>query len=75
MFGYVITFLKLVGKHFAHMVQKLDNWLAQGSDVPTLSVIIHDCQEIIIPCVPFESLGSNVNKYGGFKSRCLQNLQ
>ena len=24
-FGYVITFLKLVTKHFAHVVQKLDS--------------------------------------------------
>ena len=39
-FGYVITFLKLVTKHFAHVVQKLDSWLAQGSDDPTLSLFM-----------------------------------
>ena len=37
-FGYVITFLKLATKHFPHVVQKLDSWLAQGSD-PTLSLL------------------------------------
>ena len=36
-------------------------------------LIIHDCHKIIIPCGPFESLGSNINKYGGLKSRYLQN--
>ena len=39
-FGYVITFLKLVTKHFPHVVQKLDSWLAQGSDDPTLSLFM-----------------------------------
>ena len=28
-----------------------------------LPFIIHDCHLIIIPCAPFESLGSNANKY------------
>ena len=36
-------------------------------------LIIHDCHLIIIPCATFESLGSNANKYGCFKSRYLQN--
>ena len=40
-FVYVITFLKLVTKHFAHVVQKLDSWLAQGSDDPTLSLFMN----------------------------------
>ena len=35
-----MTFLKLVTKHFAHVVQKLDSWLAQGSDDPTLSLFM-----------------------------------
>ena len=37
------------------------------------NTIFHDCRLIIIPCAPFESLGSNVNKYGCFKSGYLQN--
>ena len=32
-----------------------------------LPLIIHDCHLIIIPCKPFESLGSNADKYGCFK--------
>ena len=39
-FGYVITFLKLATKHFAHVVQNLDSLLAQGSDDPTLSLFM-----------------------------------
>ena len=37
-------------------------------------LIIRDYHLIIIPCAPFESLGSNANKYGCFKSRYLQKI-
>ena len=39
-------------------------------------LIIHDdCHQIIIPCVLFKSLGSTVNKYGGFKCSYSENLR
>ena len=66
-FGYIVTFLKLATKHFAHTNQTAD-WLREQMILP---LIIHDCDQNIIPCAPFESLGSNINKYGGFKSRVI----
>ena len=56
---------------FPHVVQKLDSWLAQASDGPTLSLFMIVTKLLL--CAPFESLGSNVNKYGGFKSSYLRN--
>ena len=47
--------------------------IGSRSDDPTFSLFMHDCHQIIIPCAPFESLGSNVNKYRGFKISFLQN--
>ena len=37
--------------------------------------IIRDCHLVIIPCAPFKILGSNVNKYDGFKSSYFKKLR
>ena len=59
--------------HYGNFVcfERFDNQiiLPRGS----CPLIIHDCHQVITPCVLFKSLGSNVNKYGGFSNSYLHN--